>query len=145
MSLLCSPFPKSFHFHIHFLQNFIKNWPPECPDEPPCGSLGPAWHLVGGSFRLLGTTFGPFSSLWALSGCLLEPTCAPKDLQDRSQDNFWLENLKLVTQKSRYSQSISILPTLPILQPCNPWIIQVRGGGMRGAFESPQPSIETSL
>ena len=59
------------------------------------GFLGAPWQLSGDLLCFLGTTFGHSSSLRALSGCLLEPNCAPKALQDRSQDDFWPSNLQM--------------------------------------------------
>ena len=46
--------------------------------------LGAPWQLSGDLLCFRGTTFGHSSSLRALSGCLLEPNCAPKALQDHS-------------------------------------------------------------
>ena len=95
------------------------------------GFLRASWHLSGGLFCFLGTTFAPSSSLRALSGCLLEPNCAPKAFQDHSSNVFWSQNLQI---SSKFDSKIMGFPTdsnssmpsnSPVLQASNHPIIRV--------------------
>ena len=99
------------------------------------GTLAPFWC----SFCFLGTTFGPSSSLRALSGCLLEPNCAPKAFQDHSSNVFWSQNLQI---SSKFDSKIMRFPTdsnssmpsnSPVLQASNHPIIQSPKLGRRTA------------
>ena len=79
-------------FAILIFSCFFPSWQP-CGSHfrsrmgaraPRLGFLGAPWQLSGDLLCSLGTTFWHSSSLRALSGCLLEPNCAPKALQDHS-------------------------------------------------------------
>ena len=96
------------------------------------GFLGAPWQLSGDLLCFLGTTFGHSSSLQALSGCLLEPNCAPKALRDHSQNVLWSQNLEIssncdlnIIMRFPPGSNPSVPSNSPILQASNHPIIQI--------------------